>query len=250
MEDLLNNQEFIEKVARAVLERIKNEVVISSLEEVKDEVGELKGDMNGLKKDVGELKGDMNGLKKDVGELKEELKVVNENGRRQGERLDRLETLVTEHGAKLDRLEREMRNMRWELKAYTSRGGVHMERAMLNLYREALLLHGINPSGVKHGEIEDEKGLIVKGRKFEIDFYEEGERIYVFEIKTNCSKDDLDQLIVRRKLVENSSSLGGKEIIPYLVCNVISRRLMRMAEEDGIRVIAGTLTGRETRRSG
>ncbi|AHC52177.1 hypothetical protein SUSAZ_09880 [Sulfolobus acidocaldarius SUSAZ] len=107
---------------------------------------------------------------------------------------------------------------------------------MMNLYKEALELHGIDSSKVTHGVIEDTEGVVHKGRKYEIDFYETNGVIYLFEIKNHADEGAIEQLEIREKIL---SSIYKKPIKKFLVANSIEKRIKRRAERIGITVIAG-----------
>jgi len=123
---------------------------------------------------------------------------------------------------------------------YTSRSGRDLEKTMLELYKEALELHGVDPNKVKHGYIVDEKGVTGhKGLEYEVDFYEVTDsEVYVFEVKTYGDKGAVEQLLDRKLLFE---SQGKKVTKMFLVCNVIEEEDKKYAEQQGITVIAGTV---------
>ncbi len=64
--------------------------------------------------------------------------------------------------------------------------GKGLERSIMNVFEEALKLHGVDPSNVKHGKINDAIGVVDK--EFEMDFYETNDYIYVFEVKNYAEK--------------------------------------------------------------
>jgi len=120
--------------------------------------------------------------------------------------------------------------------SFTSRAGHYIERTIMELYKEALSLHGIDPSAVRHVTIIDEKGVVSKGRKFEVDFYETDDAIYVFEVKNFADEGAVEQLEIREKVFQ---SLYQKPIRLFLIANTIEEEIKETAESMGITVIAG-----------
>jgi len=108
----------------------------------------------------------------------------------------------------------------------------------MELYKEALELHGVDLIKVKHGVIVDEKGVTgQKGWEYEVDFYEVTDsEVYLFEVKTRGDKDSVKQLLDRKLAFK---SLGKKVTKMFLVCNVISEKDKEFAEKHNVTVIAG-----------
>ena len=76
-----------------------------------------------------------------------------------------IEKQLETQGSSINRLER-------VLGIYTSRSGRDFEKTMMELFKEALELLGVNPDKVKYGAIEDEKGVTKnKGLKYEVDLF-------------------------------------------------------------------------------
>jgi len=158
----------------------------------------------------------------EIQSTKEEIKRINE-------RIERIEEENT-------KIWKEIQRMNISFSSFTSRAGHYIERTIMELYKEALSLHGIDPSAVRHVTIIDEKGVVSKGRKFEVDFYETDDAIYVFEVKNFADEGAVEQLEIREKVFQ---SLYQKPIRLFLIANTIEEEIKETAESMGITVIAG-----------
>jgi len=131
---------------------------------------------------------------------------------------------------------KEIQKLNVAFSSYTSRGGHYIEKTIMELYKEALEIHGIDPSKVKHGYIEDKLGVVSRGRKYEVDFYETNDHIYLFEIKNLADEGAIEQLETREKI---SVSLYNKPVKKSLVTNSTEKEIKGQAENSGIIVVAG-----------
>jgi len=116
--------------------------------------------------------------------------------------------------------------------------GRKFEKLMVEIYKEELESHGVNPEKIKRRVIVDERGVTaLKGFEYEVNFYEvnEGE-VYIFKFTIEGDKDSVVQLLNRKLLLE---SMGKKVTKMFLVCNVISKKDKKFAEKNGVTVIAG-----------
>ncbi|MEM0121259.1 MAG: DUF3782 domain-containing protein, partial [Thermoprotei archaeon] len=142
----------------------------------------------------------------------------------------------------LERLIGTVENLTWTVKridltlgGFTGRAGVYMQRAMLELYKEALKLHGVDYSKVSRVVLVDDVGVVSKGRGYEVDIIEEDGVTYLFEIKNYADIGALEQIEIRRKILEAK----GKNLKIYLVANEVEERVKNEAEAQGVTVIAG-----------
>ncbi|QGA53860.1 hypothetical protein GFS03_04340 [Sulfolobus sp. E5-1-F] len=180
--------------------------------------------------------------------LEEHSKRIEELTRRVEELAKRIEEhskILEEHSKRIEELTKAFLKLKVSFESFTSRAGIHVQRTLMELYKEALKLHGVDPSSVKHGYIVDEVGVIEKGRKFEVDFYETNDEIRLFEVKNLGDTDGIEQLIVRKKILESKGT--KKQIKMYLVCNSIPKKVLLKAKKEGIIVIAGDVLGERKR---
>jgi hypothetical protein len=157
----------------------------------------------------------------DIKLLQQEVKLLHEDNKKIWEAINDLNTTV--------------RRLEVTVGSFTGRTGVYMERTMLELYREALRLHGIDISKVKSTKLVDEKGIIEKGRRYQIDMIEENGVTYVFEIKNYADDSALEQLALRRKILESV----GRKVKLFMVSNLIEEKTKIKAEKEGVTVITG-----------
>jgi len=222
-----------------------------TLEDHKREISSLHGEMQGVrqglednKRELSSLQSEVQGVQQTLEDHKKELSSLHNEiqGVRQElkDHESKVENVLQDHTQKLTAIQKSIKRLQHEVGTYTSRSGLKLEKAVRELYKKALELHGIDPSRVQHGEIVDEKGVIGrKGSKYEVDFYEVADNeVYVFEVKTKGDIAAVEQLLVRRLLFE---SLGKRVSRKFLVCNVIDKKAKEFAEQNDITVIAGSV---------
>ena len=149
--------------------------------------------------------------------------------------IEKLEKAVDQHSKVIEGLQKEMTKLSTEIGGFTSRAGKAIERTILNIYKEALLLHGVDPTNVKHGKIKDTLGVVDKDKEFEVDFYETNDYVYVFEVKNYADEAVLEQMRNRVKLF---SALYKKPVKFFIVANYVEKSVKEEAEKEGATVIA------------
>ncbi|MDT7876879.1 MAG: DUF3782 domain-containing protein, partial [Sulfolobaceae archaeon] len=149
--------------------------------------------------------------------------------------IEKLEKAVDQHSKVIEGLQKEMTKLSTEIGGFTSRAGKAIERTILNIYKEALLLHGVDPTNVKHGKIKDTLGVVDKDKEFEVDFYETDDYVYVFEVKNYADEAVLEQMRNRVKLF---SALYKKPVKFFIVANYVEKSVKEEAEKEGATVIA------------
>lgn len=169
-------------------------------------------------------------LRQDNQKVWEEIKLLREESRKIWERIE-------EQSGEIRKMNENIARLNITVNSFTGRAGVYMERTMLELYREALRIHGVDPSRVKKVVVEDKTGVVAKGRRYEVDMVEEDGVTYLFEIKNYADSGALEQIDVRRRILEAE----GRKVKVYLVANMVEDRVKREAEAQGITVIAGTV---------
>jgi len=223
--EIVNSPELLQKIVEKVYEKLRDDVIIKRLENIEDEIKKLYEQQSKI----------LEKLDEHTRILNEHTRILNEHT----EKLDEHKKILEDHTQRLTNVQESINELKSEVGRYTFRSGRGVERTMMELYKEALKLHGVDPNKVQHGYIVDEKGVIGRaGSKYEVDFYEitDGE-VYIFEVKTNGDKGAVEQLLVRKKIFE---SLGKKVTKMFLVCHVVSRRAKKFADENDVTVIAGS----------
>ncbi|AWR95488.1 hypothetical protein [Acidianus brierleyi] len=141
---------------------------------------------------------------------------------------------IEEQSKAIEKLQNAIFRLSTEIGAFTNRAGKGLEKSIMNIYREALKLHGIDPSNVKHGKIKDTLGIIDKDKEFEVDFYETDDYVYVFEVKNYADEGVLEQMRNRIKLF---SALYKKPIKFYIISNFIEKSVKEEAEKEAAIII-------------
>ncbi|BBD73517.1 hypothetical protein HS1genome_1906 [Sulfodiicoccus acidiphilus] len=264
VERILKDQRLLNTIVSAVEERVRADLIVSKVDELQRAVNSLvkavQDNSDQIKlvwerleendKAILELQREearhseaIQGLQRAVEEhskvLEEHSKVIQQHS----EAIQGLQRAVEEHSKVIERHSKVIEELVFSFKqlkvsidSFTSRAGIHAQKTIMELYREALKLHGVDPSNVKHGVVEDIAGVIEKGRKYEVDFYETDDYVYVFEVKNLADEGAIEQLLIRRKVL---GSQTPKEVKLFLVSNSIEEAIRRQARKEGITVIAG-----------
>jgi len=177
-----------------------------------------------------------------VNKNSEDIKLLHEDNKKLWEAVNKNSEdikLLHEDNKKLweaiDSLTRSVQRLEVVVGSFTGRAGVYMERTMLELYKEALRLHGIDVSKVRSAKIVDQAGVYQKGKEFQVDIIEEDGVTYLFEIKNYGDEDVLEQVETRRRILEAM----GRNVKVFIVANIIEDKVKAEAEKEGIAVVAG-----------
>jgi len=224
----------IEENTNAIRElREENKKIWQSIEENTNAIRELREENKKIWQSIEE---NTNAIR----ELREENKKIWQSIE---ENTNAIRELQEQFNKMYERFERESKETRKEIErlrisfdSFTSRAGRYIERTIMEVFKEALVIHSIDPSKIEHGKIIDEVGIIKKGREYEVDFYETDGIIYIFEVKNFADEGALEQLEVRRKLFQ---AKYNKPVKAYLICNSIEKHVKEMMEKEGIIVITG-----------
>ncbi|BBG23318.1 Chromosome partition protein Smc [Sulfuracidifex tepidarius] len=154
--------------------------------------------------------------------------------KKQGEAIASLQEAVKKHSKALLRLMKEQKKLSVEIGSFTSRAGKGLEKTILNIYKKALKLHHVDISKIRHGNVVDEMGLIEKGKSFEIDFYETNDHVYIFEVKNFADEGVIEQILIRRKLLEAKFM---KPVKAFVVANYVEREIKNILEKEGVEII-------------
>ncbi|BCU68861.1 DUF3782 domain-containing protein [Stygiolobus caldivivus] len=236
-------QEEVKKLTEAVVtlqEEVKRQgEAIKSLQQAVEKQGEA---IVSLQKTVDKHTEAITSLQEEGKKLTEAVLSLQKTVEKQGEAImslqgevKKLTETVDKHGEAIASLQQEVKKLSTEIGGFTMRAGKGIERTILEVYKEALKLHGIDPSKVVHGVIVDDLGIVSKGRAYEVDFYETDDYVYVFEVKNFADEDTLDQIDIRRKLF--SAKYPDKRVKVFLVANFILKRVKEELEKEGVEVI-------------
>jgi len=191
--------------------------------------------IEGLQKAVEKLEATVENHSKAIEGLQRAVEKLEVTVEQHSKAIEKLEKAVDQHSKVIEGLQREMTKLSTEIGGFTSRAGKAIERTILNIYKEALLLHGVDPTNVKHGKIKDTLGVVDKDKEFEVDFYETDDYVYVFEVKNYADEAVLEQMRNRVKLF---SALYKKPVKFFIIANYVEKSVKEEAEKEGATVIA------------
>ena len=255
IDDILKNQELLSALAERVYEKLKDDIVIKKLEENSNSIREFLEVLKKNTEAIASLQEAVNrhteaiqslqeavkrqgeaiaSLQEAVNRHTEAIQSLQEAVKRQGEAIASLQEAVREHSKVILKLMEGQRKLSVEIGSFTSRAGKGLEKTILNIYKKALKLHHIDTTKIKHGSIVDELGLIEKGRSFEIDFYETNDYVYVFEVKNFADEAVVDQIIIRKKLLEAKYK---KPVKAFVVANYVEKEVKQALEKEGAEII-------------
>jgi uncharacterized protein YoxC len=202
-----------------------------------------------MQEEIRQLQEESKMVQQEIRQLQEESKMVQQEIRQLQEENGKLWVAVNRNSEDIRLLHEDHKKI-WEaiyeltkslqrldvtVGSFTGRAGIYMEKTMLELYREALSLHGIDVSKVKSVKLVDETGVVWKGRTFQVDILEEDGVTYLFEIKNYGDESVLEQVFTRRAILESM----GKKVKAFIVANIMEDKVRLEAESQGVTVIAG-----------
>ncbi|BBG26069.1 hypothetical protein [Sulfuracidifex tepidarius] len=269
IDEILKNPELISALAHKVYDKLKDEIVIKKLEENSSAIKALEETVKSLQETVNKhteaIESLQEAVKKQgeaIASLQETVKSLQETVnkhteaieslqeavkkqgeaiaslqeavKKQGEAIASLQEAVKKHSKALLRLMKEQKKLSVEIGSFTSRAGKGLEKTILNIYKKALKLHHVDISKIRHGNVVDEMGLIEKGKSFEIDFYETNDHVYIFEVKNFADEGVIEQILIRRKLLEAKFM---KPVKAFVVANYVEREIKNILEKEGVEII-------------
>jgi len=221
------------------------EAVNRNSEDIKimqQEIRQLQEQNGQIQQEIRVLQEENKKLWEAVNKNSEDIKLLHEDNKKLWEAVNKNSEdikLLHEDNKKLweaiDSLTRSVQRLEVVVGSFTGRAGVYMERTMLELYKEALRLHGIDVSKVRSAKIVDQAGVYQKGKEFQVDIIEEDGVTYLFEIKNYGDEDVLEQVETRRRILEAM----GRNVKVFIVANIIEDKVKAEAEKEGIAVVAG-----------
>jgi len=201
--------------------RDKLTVLVENTTRIWEAIAKNSDDIKLLQQEVKLLHEDNKKIWEAIAKNSDDIKLLHEDNKKIWEAINNLNTSV--------------RRLEVTVGSFTGRTGIYMERTMLELYREALRLHGIDISKVKSTRLVDEEGIIERGKRYQVDMIEEDGVTYVFEIKNYADDSALEQLALRKRILEGA----GKKVKLFVVSNLIEEKTKLRAEKEGVTVISG-----------
>jgi chromosome segregation ATPase len=217
-------------------------IMQQEIKQLHEENNRLWEAVNRNSEDIKIMQQEIRQLQEQSGQIQQEIRVLQEENKKLWEAVNKNSEdikLLHEDNKKLweaiDSLTRSVQRLEVVVGSFTGRAGVYMERTMLELYKEALRLHGIDVSKVRSAKIVDQAGVYQKGKEFQVDIIEEDGVTYLFEIKNYGDEDVLEQVETRRRILEAM----GRNVKVFIVANIIEDKVKAEAEKEGIAVVAG-----------
>ena len=217
-------------------------IMQQEIKQLHEENNRLWEAVNRNSEDIKIMQQEIRQLQEQNGQIQQEIRVLQEENKKLWEAVNKNSEdikLLHEDNKKLweaiDSLTRSVQRLEVVVGSFTGRAGVYMERTMLELYKEALRLHGIDVSKVRSAKIVDQAGVYQKGKEFQVDIIEEDGVTYLFEIKNYGDEDVLEQVETRRRILEAM----GRNVKVFIVANIIEDKVKAEAEKEGIAVVAG-----------
>jgi len=183
--------------------------------------------------------------------LQEHSKVLQEHSRRLEEHSKRIEEhskVLEEHSKRIEELSKRIEELVkavGELKVSVGsmgrRMGLDLERAILNVYKDALIGLGIRDvNEIEKFTYRDLDGkFFERGAKIEIDVYAHDQEAYLIEVKSMLEEGDVDWFNEKCKAV---SELIGKRVARKIIVAVnATREALARAGELGVDVVYGAL---------
>jgi len=161
--------------------------------------------------------------------LEEHTKILEEHSR-----------MLEEHSKLLTKLVEEVASLKVMIGGFTSRGGIQMERMVLNIFRRTLLeMKGIDIEKIEKKGFRDDSGKLLKpGQKVDIDVYISDKAKYAIEVKSFVEDEDIDWIVAKKKIIEENYKLNAKWMI---VTPAITEEAYTKAKESEIEVIYGAV---------
>ena len=246
---LAKDEEFVRKVADLLYDRLKNDVVLGKLEELEKLIGKLTESVRNNTDHIVLIWEKLGETDREIAEMTKAIESNTESIRNLQEQMTGVQQTLERHSKAIESMQQTLERhdqlllkLATEIGSFTMRAGKGLERAILNVYKEAMRIHGIDVDRVVHGKIRDTMGVVDKDKEFEVDFYETDDYVYVFEVKNYADEGVVEQMRNRVKLF---SALYRKPVKFYVVANFVEGKVKEEVEREGATVIASNVVQEE-----
>ena len=139
----------------------------------------------------------------------------------------------------INKFERAVRELEIVMNALAGwRRSRDLKKAVIALYKDALVERGIIPEKIERFVYEDRDGrYYVKGSKIEFNVYAHGEKVYLIEAKPSADVEDVEWLYKHGEIYEKITGRKPDKLI--LVAIDIDADARKRARELGVEVITG-----------
>lgn len=242
VERIISDEKLLDKLIEKLYPKLKDNIVLKKIDELTSSIKALSNEINELKKVTQNNSDNIvliwesnEKIWKEIQETNKRIESINEENKKIWESIKETQESIRAIQEENRKIWESIERLNISFSSFTTRGGHYIERTIMEVYKEALKLHGIDPSNVTHTTIIDNIGIVQKGRKYEVDFYESNDAIYVFEIKNFGDEGAIEQLEIREKIFR---SMYNKPVKLFLIANSIEKSVKEEAEKLGIKVIA------------
>jgi len=169
--------------------------------------------------------------------IEEHSKVLQEHSRRLEEHSKRIEEL----SKRIEELARAVGELKVSVGSMGRRMGLDLEKAILNVYKDALIGLGIRDvNRIEKLTYKDLDGrFFERGTKIEIDVYAHDQEAYLIEVKSMLEESDVDWFNEKCKA---ASELIGRRVTRKIIVAVnAAREALSRAKELGVDVVYGAL---------
>jgi len=151
-----------------------------------------------------------------------------------------LERALQEYSKRLEELAKAIGELKIVVDAIGGGRGRDLKRAIIELYKNDLVEHGVVLGGIERFVYEDRDGrYYVKGSKIEFDVYVDDGKVYLIEAKPHADVEDVEWLYKRGEIYEKITGRKPDKLI--LVAVNIDVDAYERARELGVEVIYGSL---------
>ena len=259
VERIISDEKLLDKLVDKLYPKLKDDIVLKKIDELTSSIKALSNEISELKKvtqnnsdnivliwesnekiwkEIQETNKRIEGINEENKKIWQEIQAIKEENKKIWESIKETQESIRAIQEENRKIWESIERLNISFSSFTTRGGHYIERTIMEVYKEALKLHGIDPSNVTHTTIIDNIGIVQKGRKYEVDFYESNDAIYVFEIKNFGDEGAIEQLEIREKIFR---SMYNKPVKLFLIANSIEKSVKEEAEKLGIKVIAGII---------
>jgi len=169
--------------------------------------------------------------------IEEHSKVLQEHSRR----LEEHSKVLQEHSKRIEELARAIGELKVSVGSMGRRIGLDLEKAILNVYKDALIGLGIRDvNRIEKFTYKDLDGrFFERGAKIEIDVYAHDQEAYLIEVKSMLEESDVDWFNEKCKA---ASELIGRRVTRKIIVAVnATREALSRAKELGVDVVYGVL---------
>ena len=161
----------------------------------------------------------------------EQQKVMDRRFNEQQKAIEKLSLSITEQ-------QKAIRELSLSIMRIESKEGELLEKTVLDLMKESLLLQDIDPDKIRRERVVDSEGMVFyKNYSTDIDIILKDGNTFLIEVKATSNTQDVNHFLQNVKLYELVT--GKKDIRPILIALRITPQSFKLAEKMNVKVIKG-----------